>query len=78
MTPNPTADWIQLNDRFYRKQEVYSLAWNQTDLSKYMIAAAQYGGPIGMPPCHCSSEKKKAIHLTLSPYHVTSTHSHDP
>ncbi|KAI9307957.1 hypothetical protein BJ944DRAFT_129784 [Cunninghamella echinulata] len=48
MTPNPTADWIQFNDRFYRKQEVYSLSWNQSDLSKFMIAVAPYGGPIAM------------------------------
>ena len=30
-----------------RKQEVYSLSWDQTDLSKFMIAGAQNGGPIG-------------------------------
>lgn len=30
-----------------RKQEIYSLSWNQSDLSKFMIAGAQYGGPIG-------------------------------
>ncbi|RCH85747.1 hypothetical protein CU098_002029, partial [Rhizopus stolonifer] len=48
MAPNPTSDWTELHDRFYRKQEVYSLSWNQTDLSKFMIAGAQYGGPIAM------------------------------
>ncbi|KAI9491795.1 hypothetical protein BDB00DRAFT_472923 [Zychaea mexicana] len=48
MPPNPTSDWIQLHDRFYRKQEVYSLSWDQTDLSKFMIAGAQYGGPIAL------------------------------
>lgn len=31
----------------YRKQEVYSLSWDQTDLSKFLIAGAQFGGPIG-------------------------------
>jgi hypothetical protein len=25
------------------------MPWNQTDLSKFMIAGAQYGGPIGNP-----------------------------
>ncbi|KAI8875069.1 hypothetical protein K501DRAFT_280720, partial [Backusella circina FSU 941] len=31
-----------------KKQEIYSMPWNQTDLSKFMIAGAQYGGPIAM------------------------------
>ncbi|KAG1120875.1 hypothetical protein G6F42_012658 [Rhizopus arrhizus] len=48
MAPNPTSDWTELHDRFYRKQEVYSLSWNQTDLSKFMISGAPYGGPIAM------------------------------
>ncbi|KAG0177300.1 hypothetical protein DFQ28_006131 [Apophysomyces sp. BC1034] len=48
MAPNPTSDWIQLHDRFYRKQEIYSLSWNHTDLSKFMIASAQHGGPLAM------------------------------
>ncbi|KAG2191805.1 hypothetical protein INT46_001161 [Mucor plumbeus] len=48
MAPNPTSDWTELHDRFYRKQEIYSLSWNQTDLSKFMISGAQYGGPIAM------------------------------
>lgn len=33
--------------KYFRKQEIYSLSWNQSDLSKFMIAGAQYGGPIG-------------------------------
>ncbi|KAF9172947.1 hypothetical protein BGX21_004216 [Mortierella sp. AD011] len=47
MSP-PTADWIQLHDRFYRKQEIYSMLWNQVDLSRYMIAAAPFGGPLAL------------------------------
>lgn len=31
----------------YRKVEVYSLLWKQIELSKFIIAGAQYGGPIG-------------------------------
>lgn len=30
-----------------RKVEVYSLLWKQIELSKFIIAGAQYGGPIG-------------------------------
>ncbi|KAG0040394.1 hypothetical protein BGZ82_003119 [Podila clonocystis] len=47
MSP-PTADWIQLQDRFYRKQEIYAMLWKQVDLSKYMIAAAPFGGPLAL------------------------------
>ncbi|KAI1311299.1 hypothetical protein EDD11_003512 [Mortierella claussenii] len=47
MSP-PTADWIQLHDRFYRKQEIYTMLWKQVDLSKYMIAAAPFGGPLAL------------------------------
>lgn len=32
---------------YERKQEIYPLTWNQSDLSKFMIAAAPYSGPIG-------------------------------
>ncbi|CAG8500529.1 11622_t:CDS:10 [Diversispora eburnea] len=48
MAPHPTTDWIQLQDRFYRKQEIYSMSWKHMDLSKYLIAGASYGGPIAM------------------------------
>ena len=37
----------------FRKQELYSLEWGDLiDLSKFVIAAAPYGGPLGM--LHCS------------------------
>ncbi|RHZ79068.1 hypothetical protein Glove_152g21 [Diversispora epigaea] len=48
MAPHPTTDWIQLQDRFYRKQEIYTMSWKHMDLSKYLIAGASYGGPIAM------------------------------
>jgi len=37
----------QLHDKFYRKYEVYSMAWSRVDLSTMMIAGAPSGGPIG-------------------------------
>ena len=37
----------QLHDKFYRKYEVYSMAWSRIDLSTMMIAGAPSGGPIG-------------------------------
>ncbi|CAG8571415.1 7902_t:CDS:10, partial [Paraglomus occultum] len=48
MAPHPTTDWMQLQDRFYRKQEIYTMSWKHMDLSKFMIAGASYGGPIAM------------------------------
>ncbi|KAI8601749.1 Vps16, N-terminal region-domain-containing protein [Dissophora ornata] len=43
-----TADWFLLHDRFYRKQEIYTMLWKQVDLSKYMIAGAPFGGPLAL------------------------------
>nr|CAG8648885.1 189_t:CDS:10 [Entrophospora candida] len=48
MVAHPTTEWTQLQDRFYRKQEIYTMLWKRMDLSKYMIAGAPYGGPIAM------------------------------
>ena len=44
---HPTAEWNQLYDRYYRKREVYAMLWDKMDLSKYMVAAAPFGGPLG-------------------------------
>lgn len=51
-----TANWNPLGDSaFYRKYELYSMAWDlKEELRDCLVAAAPYGGPIGMPPlCHC-------------------------
>ena len=41
---------------YYRKQELYSLEWGDLiDLSKFVVVAAPYGGPVG-----------KEISLTLN------------
>ncbi|TPX34404.1 hypothetical protein SmJEL517_g02979 [Synchytrium microbalum] len=42
---SPTAEWSLLHDR---KQEIYTLAWRDLDLSHYVVASAQFGGPIAM------------------------------
>lgn len=39
-----------------RKQEIYTMLWKHMDLSKYLIAGAPYGGPIG-------KRKKRASQL---------------
>lgn len=40
--------WNQMGDRFYRKFEVYQMSWGaDMDVSKYILAGAPHGGPIG-------------------------------
>lgn len=34
---------------FYRKDEIYQMAWKVPDLSDYLVAVAKNGGPIGQP-----------------------------
>ncbi|XP_077989106.1 vacuolar protein sorting-associated protein 16 homolog [Glandiceps talaboti] len=43
-----TADWNPLGEVFYRKTELYSMSWQDVDLSMYKVAAASYGGPIAL------------------------------
>jgi len=43
-----TVDWNPLGKVFYRKIELYSMAWQEAvDLSKFIVSAASFGGPIG-------------------------------
>ncbi|KAI8351246.1 Vps16, N-terminal region-domain-containing protein [Mortierella sp. GBAus27b] len=48
MAKTPTADWFQLQDRFYRKQEIYVMLWDQINLLEYNLAAAPFGGPLAL------------------------------
>jgi len=34
-------------DMKYRKEEIYTMEWEGINLSRYRIAGAPYGGPIG-------------------------------
>lgn len=44
-----TANWMPLGHIYYEKQELYSLEWGDLiDLSKYVVAAAPYGGPLAL------------------------------
>ncbi|KAL8768887.1 MAG: hypothetical protein Q9209_004941 [Squamulea sp. 1 TL-2023] len=46
---NPTADWEQVGDRFYRKVKLYDAIFDQDlELENYIIAGAPYGGAIGI------------------------------
>ncbi|ORY21590.1 Vps16, C-terminal region-domain-containing protein [Naematelia encephala] len=46
--PIPTSTWDTLENVFYRKEEVYTMSWDISDLSDYLIAAAKNGGAIAM------------------------------
>ncbi|XP_020601018.1 vacuolar protein sorting-associated protein 16 homolog [Orbicella faveolata] len=44
-----TVDWNPLGKVFYRKIELYSMAWQEAvDLSKFIVSAASFGGPIAL------------------------------
>jgi hypothetical protein len=48
MNLNPSLDWEKLGDKYYRKQHLYCLKWGKIDFSRYLCAAAPYGGPIAL------------------------------
>ncbi|KDQ19047.1 hypothetical protein BOTBODRAFT_28535 [Botryobasidium botryosum FD-172 SS1] len=50
MTSHPTASWDAMQDGsvFYRKVEIYSMQWQLSDLSNFIIAGARYGGPFAL------------------------------
>ncbi|XP_053409060.1 vacuolar protein sorting-associated protein 16 homolog [Mercenaria mercenaria] len=44
-----SANWLPLGHVYYEKLELYSLEWgDQIDLSKFIVAAAPYGGPVAL------------------------------
>jgi vacuolar protein sorting-associated protein 16 len=49
MASHPTALWQAIGDgtTFYRRQQLYSLPGKLPDLGDYIVAACQYGGPLG-------------------------------
>lgn len=55
---NPSAEWSLLNDKFYRKYEVYAMLWDSIDLSKFIVACAPNGGPIGILSAYISHDSK--------------------
>ncbi|KAJ3259192.1 hypothetical protein HK103_002839 [Boothiomyces macroporosus] len=45
---NPSISWQQVHDKFYRKEKIYTMNWGNIDLSKYLVAASPFGGPIAL------------------------------
>ncbi|WAR04987.1 VPS16-like protein [Mya arenaria] len=44
-----SANWQTLGRVYYEKMEMYALEWgDQIDLSKFIVAAAPYGGPLAL------------------------------
>lgn len=42
------AEWQSLHNRFYRKQEIYNMCWQNIDLSRHKVACSRFGGPIAI------------------------------
>jgi len=48
MTTKPTADWVKLGAKFYRKIQLYTAVFDQDlELENYIITGCSYGGAIG-------------------------------
>ncbi|TEB34385.1 vacuolar assembling/sorting protein VPS16 [Coprinellus micaceus] len=49
-TPHPTTTWQAMQDgnTFYRRQQLYSVPGKLPELSDYIVAGCQYGGPIAL------------------------------
>lgn len=50
--------WDTIQNVFYRKDEIYQMAWKVPDLSDYLVEVAKNGGPIGQlsPPARYKLE----------------------
>lgn len=48
MAMSVAAEWEVLDNRYYRKQEIYSMAWQKMDLTRHKVACARFGGPIAV------------------------------
>lgn len=48
MSLQPTAEWHDMQDIFYRKHRLYQMQWKELDLSQYRVSASSFGGPIAL------------------------------
>lgn len=61
---NPTLDWERCGDSFYRKTKVYDALFDQDlELENYVIAAAPFGGAIGISNFFLRQLYHKSDHL---------------
>ena len=45
---NPSYNWHFVNDKFYKKEHVYTMEWGNLDLSSFLVAGSSFGGPIAL------------------------------
>ncbi|KAL2623066.1 hypothetical protein R1flu_003271 [Riccia fluitans] len=48
MAVSVAAEWSELYNRFYRKQEIYTMCWQNVDLNRHKVACSNFGGPIAI------------------------------
>jgi hypothetical protein len=48
MALSVAAEWSELSNTFYRKQEIYTMCWQNVDLNRHKVACANFGGPIAI------------------------------
>ena len=41
------VDWLSLNQSYFKKKQIYKMQWGSVDLSRFLCAVAEHGGPIG-------------------------------
>ena len=78
MQAQPNTEVNQLQDKLYRKYEVYEMGWDgHVDLSTHMVAGAPCGGPIAMvrdekQMLRATAEAKPTIQIYTSAGHLLS------
>ncbi|EFJ24200.1 hypothetical protein SELMODRAFT_101752 [Selaginella moellendorffii] len=48
MAVSVAAEWSAIANRYYRKQEIYRMAWHNVELSGHKVACARFGGMIAI------------------------------
>ncbi|KAK3251822.1 hypothetical protein CYMTET_38849 [Cymbomonas tetramitiformis] len=43
---SPASEWNKLGQLFYRKRELYQMAWREANLDCSLVAVARFGGPV--------------------------------
>ncbi|KAJ2778294.1 Vacuolar protein [Coemansia javaensis] len=66
---HPAAEWLALQDTFYRLHRLYQMQWAELDLTKFRIAAASFGGPIAL-----LRDERQLVEAGTAPLLDTSIH----
>lgn len=58
-TLHAKAEWERVGERWFRKTQQYTSIFDESlDLDNYIVAAAPYGGALGMPPFIAESKPR--------------------